>query len=292
MLSSMTGFGRAFVSTPSGELVVEIQSINRKYVEVFVTLPKEFSRFEPEVRKWIADSSMRGQITVRIYFSPNAESLAALLPKSEALHHLRLTWQQIATSSGFDPKQIDLPFVMLHFPFQQKVDLADDGDLQFLKKCMQDALRDLKAMRLKEGGALALDLAARLQSLQNMHSQIESLVSRAANRMKEKLQEKLKELMAVNEETEDKLFREVVLLTEKMDVTEELIRLKSHFAQMQDILKNTTISVGRKMDFLVQEIGREINTIGSKSMEAQISYLVVEMKTELEKMREQIQNIE
>lgn len=292
MLSSMTGFGRARVSAPSGELIVEIQSINRKYIEVFVALPKEFSRLEPEVRKWVADSSMRGQITVRIFFSPNAERLTELLPKPEALHHLKLAWEQIAIGSGFDPKQIDLPFVMLYFPFQQKVDLVDDKDVQFLKNCVQDALKDLKEMKLIEGKALALDLGSRLKSLQDMNSQIESLVSHAANRMREKLQEKLKELLKINEETEDKLFREVVLLTEKMDITEEIIRLKSHFMQMQEMLKNKNIFIGRKMDFLVQEIGREINTIGSKSMEAQISYLVVEMKSELEKMREQIQNIE
>lgn len=292
MLFSMTGFGRSCISASSGKLVVEIQSINRKYAEVFVSLPKEFSRFEPEVRKWVADSAMRGQITVRIHFSPNAESLTQLLPKAEVLHHLKLAWQNVASDAGFDPKQVDLPFVMLHFPFPQKVELAQDEDLQFLEKGVQEALKSLKEMKRKEGKALALDLSSRLKILQETCAQIESFVSPAASRMREKIQDKLKELLKIGENAEDKLFREIVLFTEKMDITEEITRLKSHFAQFQEILKSKDVPVGKKMDFLVQEVGREINTIGSKSMEAQIAHLVVEMKTELEKMREQIQNIE
>lgn len=292
MLSSMTGFGRASLSSPFGKFTVEIQSINRKYLEIFIVMPKELTRLEPEVRKWVSKDSMRGQITVRIYFSPSTDCLKGLLPDSDVLRNLRLSWEKIAETAGFTSFQIDLPFVMLYLPVQPKPDLVEDKDLGVLEKCVEEALAELKKMRLKEGRALALDLDGRLNLLEEMANNIEVLAPNAAKRMREKLLERMQEFLKGVEAPDEKLFREVALFSEKIDITEELTRLKSHFVQFREILKSKGMSVGRKMDFLVQEIGREINTIGSKSLEAKISYLVVEMKSELEKMREQIQNIE
>jgi uncharacterized protein (TIGR00255 family) len=293
MLSSMTGFGRASLSTPLGKLVVEIQSVNRKYTEISIALPKEFSRFEPEVRKWVAELSLRGQMTVRVHFFPEAEALSRLLPSSEILSHLKSSWEKIAIQAGFSSSQIDLPFIMLNFPFQQRIDLAKDEDVQILKQCVESALKELKEMRQKEGKALAFDLENRLKMLEKIHVSIESLAPRSIDRLKEKMHQRIEEFLSKKElgDAYEKLLHEVALFAEKIDIAEEITRLKSHFVQFREILKNESGSVGRKMDFLVQEIGREINTIGSKSVEPKISYLVVEMKSELEKMREQIQNI-
>ena len=292
MPSSMTGFGRASSSAPFGKLIVEIQSINRKYLEIFIVMPKEFSRFEPQVRKWVVDSSMRGQITIRIQLIPSGDDLTGLLPDAEVLRNLKLSWEKIAKQAGFDPAQVDLPFVMLYLPLQQRVALAADEDLSTLQACTQQALDELKKMKLKEGEALAADLEFRLHSLIEMMNSVEALAPNTAKKMREKLLERMQEFVKKGEDSDDKLFREVAVFSEKIDITEEIIRLKSHFVQFQEILKAKETSVGRKMDFLVQEIGREINTLGAKSLDANISHLVIEMKTELEKMREQIQNIE
>ena len=292
MSSSMTGFGRASLSTPFGKLVVEIQSVNRKYADVFVTIPKELSRFEPEVRKAVADFALRGQITLKIYFTPETQNLDSLLPNPETLRHLKQAWEKIAVSAGLKAEPIDLPFLMLYFPFQQKGDWVDDSVFKFLKEALDTALKELKEMRLKEGKVLFSDLESRLELLEKMNLQVEELAPQAAKKMGEKLRKTMEEFLPKGEGTEEKLFREAALFAEKIDVTEEITRLKSHFGQFRGILNLKNVPVGRKMDFLVQEMGREINTIGSKSLEAKISYLVVEMKSELEKMREQIQNIE
>jgi len=304
MLASMTGFGRAFLVTPSGKWVVEIQSINRKHMELFVVMPKELSRFELEVRKWVSEASMRGQITVRVSFSPNATEMNEFLPSVEILQGLKTSWENVACSIGCDPKKVDLPFIMLHFPFQKKVDLVKDEDLKFLGQCVQAAIIDLKEMKMKEGKILAIDLETRLTVIEDITTEIGSLFSLADARMSEKLQEKIKDFVKREVEAENKMFlereddiqnkifRAVAFFSEKMDITEEIIRLRSHFSQFREIFTVKNIFVGRKMDFLIQEIGREVNTIGSKSADAKISYLVVEMKSELEKMREQAQNIE
>lgn len=292
MLSSMTGFGRASLAAPFGKLIVEVQSVNRKYLEIFTVLPKEFTRFEPEVRKWVSENALRGQITIRVHFSPNIDSLSSSLPDSNTLRGLKSAWEQIAEEAGFDRSQIDLPFVMLYFPVQPKTDWIDDENLESFRSCVLHALEELNKMRKKEGSALALDLASRLKILEKTTSAIEDLVPQSAQRMKEKLRERMENFFKQEDDFEGKLFHEAALFAEKIDITEEIIRLKSHFVQFEEILKTQGSAVGRKMDFLVQEIGREMNTIGSKSLEANISYLVVEMKSELEKMREQIQNIE
>lgn len=293
MLASMTGFGRAVFDAPFGRLIAEIQSINRKYLDISVFMPREFSRFELEVRKWIGERVARGQINVRIHLIPNAASAAQLLPDPEVLRGLKAGWEKIAQQIGFDPKTIDLPFLMLNSPPQPKPEFARDADLSALKQCVKEAVSNLVEMKLNEGKMLAADLKERLHLLERHLKAIEELAPNAASRMREKLMEKMKELTEQEgPDLEERITREVILYAERIDISEELTRLASHFHQFQDILNPKGGSGGRKMDFLIQEIGREINTIGSKSAEAKISYLVVEMKSELEKMREQVQNIE
>jgi uncharacterized protein (TIGR00255 family) len=290
MLSSMTGFGRALSDAPFGRITVEIQSVNRKYLEVFVSMPKEFGRFEPEVRKWVGDAISRGQVSVRIFLNPNAGALEALLPDVEILRGLKKSWERIAREVGTDSKAIDLPFLMQYLPAQQKQDLARDEDLPVLQACISEALAALVKMKKVEGNALAEDLRSRLEALARMLDEVEKHTPDATKKMRHKLLEKMEEVFKPGHEAEERLVREVALFAERVDVSEEITRFRSHVVQFKDVLKGAT--VGRKMDFLIQELGREVNTIGSKSMEAKISHLVVDMKSELEKMREQVQNIE
>jgi uncharacterized protein (TIGR00255 family) len=290
MLSSMTGFGRAITDAAFGRITVEIQSVNRKYLEVFVSMPKEFGRFELEVRKWVGEVISRGQVSVRIFLNPNAGALEALLPDAGLLGSLKKSWEKVAREIGTDPKAIDLPFLMQYLPAQQKQDLAREEDLPILQSCVNEALQSLVKMKKLEGKALADDLNERLQELARMLEEIEKHTPDATKKMRHKLLEKIEEVFKPGQEADERLVREVALFAERVDVSEEITRFRSHVVQFKGILQGA--AVGRKMDFLIQEMGREVNTIGSKSMEAKISHLVVDMKSELEKMREQVQNIE
>lgn len=290
MLSSMTGFGRAVVDAPCGRLTVEIQSINRKYLEVFVALPKEFSRFEQEVRKWASEVISRGGVSIRIFLIPNGSALEALLPDVELLKGLKKSWEKVAREIGTDPKEIDLAFMMQYMPMQPKQDFAQDQDVPALRRCVDEALQSLLTMKKTEGKALAQDLSDRLKELERMIEKVEAQAPDATKKMRQKLFEKMEEVLKPGAESEERLIREVALFAERVDISEEITRFRSHVAQFKELLKGTI--VGRKMDFLIQELGREVNTIGSKSMEAKISHLVVDLKSELEKMREQIQNLE
>lgn len=288
MLISMTGFGRALHDCPLGRLIIEIQSINRKYLEIFVSTPKEFGRFEQSLRKWVQEKISRGQISLRIHLIPSPDSTLELLPDVETLKSLKEEWVRIAKSLGFDPESIDLPFLMLHSPIHERAQLAEDKDLQEIEVGFKEALEGLLKMKRNEGESLASDILGRITFLEKHLKKIEKLTPDSAKKMQEKLKEKIKE---IKQEVDERVLKEVVLYAEKVDITEEITRLKSHFEQFQKAVQSSE-PVGRKLDFLVQEMGREMNTIGSKSADSQISHLVVEMKSELEKIREQIQNIE
>lgn len=290
MLSSMTGFGRAVVDAPFGRLTVEIQSINRKYLEIFVSLPKEFSRFEHEVRKWVGDAVSRGSVSVRIFLIPSSQGVEGLLPDVEILKGLKKGWEKIAREVGADPKRVDLPFIMQYFPIQPKQEIASDEDLAGLHRSMNEAIKALVLMKQTEGKVLAQDIAGRVKELERMIDEVEKHTPDATQKMRQRLFEKMEEVLKSSPEVEERLFREVALFAERVDVTEEITRFRSHATQFKSLLKGGI--VGRKMDFLIQEMGREVNTVGSKAMEAKIIHLVVEMKSELEKIREQVQNIE
>ena len=286
----MTGFGRIVSETFFGQLTVEIQSVNRKYLEVFVSIPKEFSRFELDLRKMIADRITRGQISVRISIVPNANLIEQSLPDIHLLKSAFKGWLKIATELGADPKAIDLPFLMQHLPAQQKMDSNKEKELHVLKKSVDEALEELIKMKVKEGQILSKDFHARLNHLEKMIASIESLAPDATLKMRERLKEKMREAFEDSSTLDERLLKEVAIFAERVDITEEITRFRSHLVQFRELLEKG--AVGRKMDFLIQEMGREINTIGSKSMEAKISHIVVDVKSEMEKMREQGQNIE
>jgi uncharacterized protein (TIGR00255 family) len=286
----MTGFGRAEMDAQIGQLTVEIQSLNRKYLEVYLTLPKEFSSFEHEVRKWVAGFVSRGQISLKVYLTLQPCAIMSFLPRAELLKELKRGWDQIAREVGVDSSGVDLAFMMQYLPSQQRETVITDEDFSSLKLCMKEAMDLFLAMKRVEGKTLALDFKKRLQDLEQMLSEIEEFAPDATAKYKQKLLEKMDEVLKSAPEFQERLLREIALFAEKVDISEEVTRFKSHVDQFRALLKGG--AVGRKMDFLIQEMGREVNTIGSKSMEAKISHLVVSMKSELEKLREQVQNIE
>ena len=291
MPMSMTGFGRAMVDAPFGRLIVEIQSVNRKHFEVMTHLPKELSCFENELRKWIGQEVLRGQVTVRIQLVPSKEVMEGLLPDVELLKSLKNGWEKISLQLALPLEKIDLPFLLSSMPALQKGDLLQEKDLHILQGCVKSALKSLGGMKAQEGKALTEDVSGRLQLVQKMVATITEIAPESTEKMRQKLLEKMSSLLPQDQTLDERLVKEVAFFAEKVDVSEELIRLKSHFTQFDECLKASG-AVGRKMEFVIQEMSREINTIGSKSCEVKISYLIVEIKSEIEKIREQIQNIE
>ena len=282
----MTGFGRAVQDTPFGRITVEIHSVNRKYFEMFISSPKEFGRFEHDVRKQVGDSMTRGQISVRIYFAPNLSTI--VLPDPKVLKDLKLSWEQLAKHIGTDPKEISLPFLMQYLPPDTKE--TSDELKDALQSCVKEAIVSIQAMKKTEGQTLSADLSERVKELERMIAEVAEHAPDATKKMRAKLFEKMEEAHQQGPQVDERLLREVAIFAEKVDITEEITRFRSHIDQFKTLLKGDV--VGRKMDFLLQEMGREINTIGSKSLEAKISHTVVAMKSELEKIREQVQNIE
>jgi len=288
----MTGFGRFSVEASFGKLTLEIQSVNRKHLEIAVSLPKEYARFEPELRKWVSEKVSRGQISIRAYIAASLASAPSLLPPFELLSSYKKGWEELAEKLGYEKSCVDLPFLTSQLPILSLAETAKDEDLAAFERCIKGAIQGLISMKQTEGKALSFDIEQRLHLMEEHVASIETLVPDATRRLKQKMRERVLEAIShLTDADERGILREIALFAEKVDIAEEITRLRSHIVQFRNLL-TSPYPIGRKMDFLVQEMGREINTVGSKSLEAKISHLVVEVKSELEKIREQIQNIE
>lgn len=292
MITSMTGFGRAEMEAPYGKLIVETQSVNRKFLEIFISLPKEFSRFENDVRKLVNEKIQRGLVSVRVYLIPDENRFQKLLPDVKMLKTLKAGWEKIATELSLAKEEISLDFLMRQLSETSQIQFASEDDFESVQKCLMEALHSLIRMKQQEGSVLKEDISSRLKIIEQVLGEIEKGAPNTTIKLRQKLQERLEECMAPGKELDERLLREVAIFSEKVDISEEITRFRSHLSQYLQLLTSQQGVIGRKMDFLVQEMGREINTIGSKAMDAEISQKVVDVKSELEKIREQIQNIE
>ncbi len=286
----MTAYGRASRRAPTGRWVVEIHSVNRKMLDLHVNLPKEFLLFDRDVRKWVGGALQRGQVTVRIFMQeegPVPSHYASLLKEQKK------NWERIASDLGYDPAQaVNLAFLVAQLQglSLQEVVQEEEALRSSLKETLEEALEEVLRMKEREGSALGEDILKRLKFLEGCIPQLLEHAPLAAERYREKLRERLREF--AGGECDERILREVVLFAEKLDITEELTRLRSHVEQFYHLLESDEKSVGRTLDFLTQEMHREINTLAAKSSDSEVSFLGVKMKSELEKIREQIQNIE
>lgn len=289
-LVSMTGFGRAEREAPFGKILVEVQSVNRKFLEISFSLPKEWLRFEPELRKRVGEWVLRGSVSVRVQRASNQSGVENSLPDPHKLRSLKEGWEALAQSVGYPKGVIDFPFLVASAEGVTGY-AAQEADLSFLLEALGAALEAHTTMRREEGRYLAADIEARLGKIGTLLASVECRSPNATEKMRQKLKERIEALFSSSVELDDRLLREVALFAERVDISEEIVRLKSHLAQYQEMKKKGG-AAGRGIDFLIQEMGREVNTIGSKSVDAEIAHEVVEMKSELEKIREQVQNIE
>jgi uncharacterized protein (TIGR00255 family) len=295
MFHSMTGYGKAFVSSSLGHFSIEIQSVNRKFLEISLNYPRELSFLNLELRKLIESQIFCGQISVNIKGRFEEKLPYKVVPNlalAKQLHEASLTFikelklsdQSISLSTLLNERS-DL------FLFETNSSSEEEFRTLILD-LTQQALDQFISMREIEGKALKKDFEKRVSSLEEKMHQVAQLAHLEPEKLKQKLLSKLQENFPNAFDNEERMMREMMIFCEKVDVQEEITRFYSHISQFKEFLKGAKGGIGKKMDFLSQEIARELNTLGAKTNDLQITQLVVEMKTELSRIREQLQNVE
>lgn len=292
MIRSMTGYGRAEGNHKGRPVAVELRSVNHRYCDVVIRLPKLLASFEEIFKKKVQARFARGHIELSVSFngSGNAPKQFKLdLESAEAYHRIL---KKLKTSLHLKG-EIDVA-LMSHFReiITTSEPAEDTGPLvKFVDRMLERAMRALEKMRGEEGKALSEDMASHLEELDRMLALIKQQEKKAVQAYYERLQKRVSELTQGIAVDPARLAQEVAILVDRSDISEETSRLKTHLEQFRKMLQKDE-SVGRALEFLLQEMNREVNTIGSKANDVAISLQVISMKSELEKIREQVQNIE
>ena len=294
MMKSMTGYGRGECTAKGASITVELNSVNRKQAEVSLSVPSELESIEPDLRDLILASVSRGRVSGRVVLQYTGSSRASAVAVNETqAKAYRRELSKLAKSLEIPDNLSMEGLLRLPGVLENTQPTLDAKAFRApIKSALGPALEGLLSMREKEGGNLGRDLAKRLAKLRRIVKRVAKLAPDVLKHHRERLIERLKKTnVEVPDMDDDRLLREIVYYTDRTDITEELTRLGSHFVQLEECLSDV-VPVGRKLDFLAQEMFREINTIGSKANDANISSEVVTLKTELEKIREQVQNVE
>ncbi|MCX8131008.1 MAG: YicC family protein [Clostridia bacterium] len=292
MIKSMTGFGRGEYQEEGKEFLVEIKTVNHRYSDIFVKMPRQISFLEDKVREIVGKSISRGKVDVYIsYEDYSDDSKNVLFDEPLAKTYIKALETLREKYNLKDDITVSL---VARFPDVLRVEKnEEDGEKIWLllKKALEKAVESLLVMRQNEGKELKNNLLERANYIEEI---LKKITERSPNVVKEyriKLENRLKELLEQQTVDESRMATEVAIFADRCSIDEEIVRLGSHISQLREAL-NMEQPVGRKLDFLIQEMNREINTIGSKANDLVITKHVVEIKSELEKVREQIQNIE
>ena len=290
MIKSMTGFGRAKYNVEGREYTVEIKSVNNRYCDINVKLPRSISFMEEKIKTEVKNRVTRGKVDIFISFYNNSSKGKKITFNNELIKLYIGELNRIAADNDL-AKDIQVT-ELTKFPDVLNIQNDDDEELLWeeLKKPLQEALDGFVEMRQKEGEKLCQDLGERISRVEKNVDMISENSTRLIKDYVVKLEERIKELMDTTEIDQNRLAMETVIYADKSSVEEEITRLNSHISQFRDLIKQDV--VGKKLDFLIQEMNRETNTIGSKSGSVEITNIVINTKTELEDIREQIQNIE
>jgi uncharacterized protein (TIGR00255 family) len=291
-MRSMTGYGRGQSISDGNKFSVELNSVNRKQSDVVVTLPRELSEIEPRVRDLINAEISRGRLTVviSVHYSPAAvQRLALDTGLARSYYQAMVELQKDLGAGG----EVSIEMVLRSPGVLRMADEQVTGDEVWpqIEAALKQALAELISMREREGKHLAKDLIKRLKIIREAVRRIRELQPSVMAKYRQTLHERVQRAGVEIAVDDDRLVKEVIFFAEKSDITEELTRLESHLSQFAHHLRRHE-PVGRTLEFVCQEIGRELNTVGSKANDIEISQLVVMCKSEMEKIREQIQNIE
>lgn len=291
-MKSMTGFGRSKLEENSREYIVEIKSVNHKYSDISIKMPRNISCFEDKIKKIISNNISRGKVDVFITFNNYSEEGKNIIINKELAKTYIDQLKELAIETGIEGNiKVTEVFKM---PDVLQVKIEDDESeviWKELEKCVLQAVHNFVEMREVEGERIKQDLSYRIDRVEK---EVNSIFEYSTGLIEEyvvKLKERIKEILMTDVVDETRLAQEIVIYADKCSIEEELTRLRSHIMQFRNLLE-TKDSIGKKLDFLVQEMNRETNTIASKSVKLEITNLAIEIKTIMEDIREQIQNIE
>ncbi|PTM59143.1 YicC/YloC family endoribonuclease [Desmospora activa] len=291
-IQSMTGYGQGDCEVTGVQFHTEIRSVNHRFLEMTIRMPAGWGVMEEEVKSVLRRHLKRGKVNVVLTVEGEPASRRELDVDWELADHLMQAARLLQERYGFT-HSITLAD-LLHHPHVLQMAEARVQPEEFrqpLLEMVESAVQSLLTMRKKEGESLADDLLIRLENLEQLTQAMKERVPYVVTHYRERLQERLSEFLDTAVLDQDRILAEAAVFAERADIAEELTRLNSHLSQFRESIHRRD-AVGRRLDFLIQEMNREVNTIGSKAHDAQIGSLVVECKSELEKMREQVQNIE
>ena len=294
MIRSMTGYGRASASIGEAVVVIEVRTLNHRHADISVRMPRNFPNIEQDVRRLAKETFSRGKIDIALTYSGDFSSETQIRISRSAIDNYLSNGKEIAEKFGLGS---DLSLeVLLTLPgvvrsSEISIDMSSYDDA--LLGTLSEALSAADQMRKKEGAVLEAELRAQLDRIKSLVNSIDILADVVVEAVRERLRKRVDLLRQETGILDDaRLHHEVVIASDKMDIREELVRLSGHAEAFSETLSSNPAPVGRRLEFLLQEMGREANTIGSKAADVSLSHLVVDLKTELERIREQVQNVE
>ncbi|MBD3380958.1 MAG: YicC family protein [candidate division Zixibacteria bacterium] len=293
MISSMTGYGRAEVEKEGRKVITEINSLNNRYRDINIRTPKSYSHYDPEIKELVQKHVKRGKILVAISVEEDPELFAARLDLDR--ENARMYYKVLTTlKDEFRlPGELEIGH-FVNFPDLIKPAEKDDEEevtKQMILEAVEKAVEEFLEMRAQEGGRLLDDMIRHIDKIEDFLLKAEKSSTENIRLYKEKLEERLKDLVGDMSVSQEMIANEAALVADRCDITEECVRIKSHLEMFRNCY-DVDESVGKKMNFILQELYREVNTIGSKSISPDISHNVILLKEEIEKVREQVQNIE
>ncbi len=292
MVFSMTGYGRSEKESELQKVLIEMKAVNHRYCDVVLKIPKKMAMFEDRMKKMVKAKINRGRVEIYMNFEEQRGEDFVVSPNYAVLDQYKAALEDIKGKYNIS-REFDLNLLTRFqdvFSIEYK-EIDEEAIWTLVESAVNEALNSLVEMRLIEGNKLLEDINGRILTIKSIIKKLEERSPEIVVLHKAKMKERISELLEDIELDESKLAQEVAYFADKTSITEELVRLDSHLDQLGNIF-NEEKSIGRKLDFLLQEINREINTIGSKSPDVDISNYVIELKSEFEKIREQIQNIE
>ena len=288
----MTGFGRAEAKNDRYEIAAEIRNLNNRYLEIGLRLPKSLAAYEFSLKDIVKKYVLRGKLTVTVTFKDVLNVTENFSLKKESVRFYRMILEQIRKEAGLsDPIKLEhlLQFKELLEPDDQE--LKDEELEKTLNALLEEALIDLNHMRRAEGENIAADLKQRIDSIEQKIAEIARKGSENPRQELEKLSARIEDLIHSGEINRDRLELELALISDRVDISEECTRMQSHIKLFREVL-GAEGEVGKKLTFILQEMQRESNTIGSKTTDISIAHGVIQLKEEIEKIREQVQNLE
>ena len=292
MIRSMTGYGSAKGTVAGFAVTVELRSVNNRYLDLGIKLPRGFLFAESEIKNYIQKKVLRGKVDFFLTLDTVESDQTRIRVNTRLAEAYRNAITEIGQNLALPASVSALDIARFSDVLSlEKEELDQDAFLEQLLPLLDDALSDFNAMRTREGEKLAEDLLQKADKIEEMVQAVECKAPNTVSAYRERLEAKLREILNDSSVTEERVIAEAAIFADRVATDEETVRLHSHLSQFRKLMAEGS-PIGRKLDFLIQEFNREANTIGSKCQDSEIAYLVVELKSEIEKIREQVQNIE